>query len=91
MSRFNEYMQANPSGFTFVDYIKNNSTTTPIQTKFIVTIDRSLTNDKGVTINLKKGDILQGVSRSSMGSMVTDGFGQGLTFTDKSGDSVTAK
>lgn len=64
----------------------NVATTTPIQTKFIVTTDKSLPNDKGVTINLKKDDILQGVSRSSMGSMVTDGGGQGLTFTDKDGN-----
>ena len=54
-----------------------------IQTKFIVTTDRSLPNDKGVTINLKKGDILQGVSTSTTGNQENDTLRISLTFTDK--------
>ena len=65
---------------------KPNTTTTPIQTKFIVTTDRSLPNDKGVTINLKKGDILQGVSTSKWGRPEVDAGGYSLTFLDKSGN-----
>jgi hypothetical protein len=65
---------------------KPNSTTTPIQTKFIVTTDKSLPNDKAVTINLKKGDILQGLSTSKWGQPESDNGGYGLTFTDKSGN-----
>ena len=77
----------NSIGQTFQDYLKaNQATTTPIQTKFIVTIDKSLPNDKGVTINLKKGDILQGVSTSSWGNPEVDAGGSGLTFTDKDGN-----
>jgi len=63
-----------------------NAKTTPIQTKFIVTTDKSLPNDKGVTINLKKGDILQGVSTSKWGTPENDAGGYGLTFTDKDGN-----
>jgi len=54
-----------------------------IETKFIVTTDRSLPNDKGVTINLKKGDILQGVSTSTTGKQENDTLRTSLTFTDK--------
>jgi hypothetical protein len=69
------------------DFLKaNQGTTTPIQTKFIVTEDKSLPNDKGVTINLKKGDILQGLSRSSWGNSAVDAGGASLTFTDKDGN-----
>jgi hypothetical protein len=69
------------------DWLKGNqATTTPIQTKFIVTTDKSLPNDKGVTINLKKGDILQGVSTSKWGTPENDAGGYGLTFTDKAGN-----
>lgn len=63
-----------------------NAKTTPIQTKFIVTTDKSLPNDKAVTINLKKGDILQGVSTSKWGTPENDAGGYGLTFTDKDGN-----
>jgi hypothetical protein len=63
-----------------------NAKTTPIQTKFIVTTDKSLPNDKAVTINLKKGDILQGVSTSKWGTPENDAGGYGLTFTDKAGN-----
>jgi len=72
------------------DWLKGNqATTTPIQTKFIVTTDKSLPNDKAVTINLKKGDILQGVSTSKWGTPENDAGGYGLTFTDKAGNKFT--
>jgi hypothetical protein len=64
----------------------NNVSVTKIDTKYIITTDKSLPNTKGKIIALKKGDIVQGLSISSSGDMSNDSGSQSLTFKDKDGN-----
>lgn len=64
----------------------DNVSVTKIDTKYIITTDKSLPNTKGKIIALKKGDIVQGLSISSSGDMSNDSGSQGLSFKDKDGN-----
>jgi hypothetical protein len=64
----------------------DNVLVTKIDTKYIITTDKSLPNTKGKIIALKKGDIVQGLSISSSGDMSNDSGSQGLAFKDKDGN-----
>jgi hypothetical protein len=64
----------------------NNVSVRKIDTKYIITADKSLPNTNGKIIALKKGDIVQGLSISSSGDMSNDSGSQGLNFKDKDGN-----
>ena len=56
---------------------------TQIDTKFIITIDKSLPSTMGKTVDLKKGDVIQGVSIITSGDMSNDSGTENLVFKDK--------
>ena len=68
------------------DILNQNVSVTKIDTKYIITTDKSLPNTKGKIIPLKKGDIVQGLSISSSGDISNDSGSQGLNFKDKDGN-----
>jgi len=59
---------------------------TKISTKFIVTVDKSLKDEMENTVNLKKGDLLQGIAIYTIGDMANDSGRQYLVFTNKEGN-----
>ena len=59
------------------------SKVTPINTKYIVTKDKSIKNNQLVGVDLKKGDIIQGISITTSGDMTNDSGTESLKFTDK--------
>jgi hypothetical protein len=59
------------------------SKVTPINTKYIVTKDKSIKNNQLVGVDLKKGDIIQGISITTVGDMANDSGTESLKFTDK--------
>jgi hypothetical protein len=58
----------------------NPSTVTPIETKFIITEDKSILSDTGKMVDLKKGDIVKGISITTSGDMTNDSGTETLTF-----------
>ena len=64
----------------------NNVSVTKIDTKYIITTDKSLPSKSGKTVDLKKGDIIQGISITTSGDMSNDSGSQGLNFKDKDGN-----
>jgi len=54
-----------------------------IETKYIITKDKTLKNNRGFDVNLKKGDIIQGISITTSGDISNDSGTQSLKFTDK--------
>jgi hypothetical protein len=64
---------------------------TKIQTKYIVTIDKSLQDEMDKTVNLKKGDVLQGIAIYTSGDMVNDSGTQRLVFTNKQGNKFSVQ
>jgi hypothetical protein len=59
---------------------------TQIDTKYIITTDKSLPSTMGKTVDLKKGDIVQGVSIITSGDMSNDSGNEYLVFRDKIGN-----
>lgn len=57
-----------------------------IDTKFTITIDKSLPSTNGKTVDLKKGDIVQGISIITSGDMSNDSGNENLVFKDKDGN-----
>jgi hypothetical protein len=64
---------------------------TKIQTKYIVTIDKSLQDEMDKTVNLKKGDVLQGIAIYTVGDMINDSGTQRLVFTNKQGNKFSVQ
>ena len=59
------------------------SKVTQIQTRYVITKDKSIKNNKLVGVDLKKGDIIQGISITTSGDMTNDSGTESLKFTDK--------
>ena len=57
-----------------------------IDTKFIITTDKSLKSSMEKMVDLKKGDIVQGISIITSGDMSNDSGTQNLVFKDKDGN-----
>jgi len=64
---------------------------TQIDTKFIITIDKSLPSTMGKTVDLKKGDVIQGVSIITSGDMSNDSGEKSLVFKDKDDNEFNAQ
>jgi len=58
--------------------------TKKIETKYIITKDKTLKSERNFDVNLKKGDIIQGISTTFIGDMANDSGTTTLEFTDKS-------
>ena len=54
-----------------------------IETKYTITKDKSLKTDRSFDKILKKGDIIQGISITTVGDMANDSGTQSLKFKDK--------
>ena len=78
-------MSQMPSDFLYKlpNYEMPKSKVTPIQTKYVITKDKSIKNNQLVGVDLKKGDIIQGISITTSGDMTNDSGTKSLKFTDK--------
>ena len=57
-----------------------------IDTKYIITSDKSLKSSMEKMVDLKKGDIVQGISIITSGDMSNDSGTENLVFKDKDGN-----
>ena len=64
----------------------NLSTVTEIDTKYLITTDKSLVSLMEKKVDLKKGDIIQGMSIVTRGDMSNDSGAEYLVFKDKDGN-----
>ena len=54
-----------------------------IQTKYVITADKTMQSNLGKTVNLKKGDIIQGTQLITSGNLANDSGSEQLVFKDK--------